>query len=727
MLWATILSLAVATPLPGIGGQPIPRKILALYKSSEHRTEEFNEISQRIQLVLNNLGLVVIYADAEGPLPDIATVEDYIGVISYFYNDGMQQASRYRRWLLRVLDAGKKVVVFGNLGAFRELQQSPTARDHQEIQRLYRRLGLTPPTRSQKVKQAVIRFKLADYYDFERELSGTSISRLTSCRSVSSENRVVLTVEANGLRNDAVVLGPWGGYVQSGFDFFLNEQTGRIQWYLNPIRFLETALGLSSQPRVDLNVVGGRRLAFIHIDGDGFRSISKIDNWSTCGEMMKDRVFAAYDLPFAVSVITADVDPALFGSPALQKLAKSLFALPNVEPASHGFAHPFDWRKGTVAYDSIPGYRFDPYREVVGSMQYIRKHLVSHRPVELFFWTGMGNPTEEVIALLEKNGWLNINGRAGFLDPEMASISSFAPPYTQVGTRQRINARISNEYEFTNHWQPPYEAYRDIIRTLAFTGDFGPLTPANIYLHFYIMEYPESWQALKDVLQWCLQQDWAFVYTSDYVRMVNDFLTLELEQDGERAILVRNAGHARTLRFPNTSKVVDMARSEHVTGYSRLGSDLLVYLDAHRRHRIVLNDQPSPYPSLSDFNMLVDSLDVRDQGRSARLWVRGYGRFAASLRYMPPSACFRLQIRSLDPPASQPHSIRVPKEIILRTTKDGTLEMDAFVQNHAELILHPARPAVYWYYRLRFIAFIALVFAGLLIMNRRGWFQRRVS
>ena len=114
-LWVSpvILALILFEPL---SAGVIPRKILALYKTSEKRSPEHNEISEYVQLVLNNLGLVVEYADAEDTLPPIWAMPEYLGVITFFYNDGMRRAGRYRKWLLRLLENGKKVVIFGNFG-----------------------------------------------------------------------------------------------------------------------------------------------------------------------------------------------------------------------------------------------------------------------------------------------------------------------------------------------------------------------------------------------------------------------------------------------------------------------------------------------------------------------------------------------------------------------------------------------------------------------------------
>ncbi|RMD94010.1 MAG: DUF2194 domain-containing protein, partial [Calditrichaeota bacterium] len=370
-------------------GQPVPRKVLALYKSSEKRTAESNEIAQGMQLVLNNLGFVVEYADAEGILPPPDSLADYRGIITYFYNGDMRHARRYRAWLKSVIQAGKKVVMFGNMGAYREWQHAATPKDQTEVRAIFKLLGLTPPTRYHAGGSISIRRKDTQFFDYECKLSKASLGQVSNLKSVSPRNRVLLTLATPHFLNDAVILGPWGGRVETGLDFHLDDASGNAQWYLNPFLFLQAALGSSAMPVADLNTLGGHRLAFAHIDGDGFSTISKIDRWNLCANLVKNYLLRGYEMPFSASVITAEVDSNIFGNRGTMKIAREIFALPNVEPASHSFAHPFNWRTGKVAFDSIPGYRFDAQREIISSMRFIQNILVpAGKPVQLFFWSG---------------------------------------------------------------------------------------------------------------------------------------------------------------------------------------------------------------------------------------------------------------------------------------------------------------------------------------------------
>ncbi|MDQ7065594.1 MAG: hypothetical protein Q9P90_15260 [candidate division KSB1 bacterium] len=700
-----------------IAQQTVPRKVLALYKSSEGRTEEENEIANVMQLALNNLGLVVVYRDAEKPLPPIDSLADYRGIITYFINEDMLHARRYRQWFKMALKHPLKFVIFNNFGAYREKGRKTNAKTIREIRSLFSKLGVRIPFRYIPAMNVTIAFKDSTYFDFERPLD--HVATLSEMRSIDQRNRVLLNLrdEENGIENDAVIVGKWGAIVQSGTAFWLDENTGHMQWYLNPFTFFTDVFHLDSLPIPEINVLGGKRLAFIHIDGDGFRTISKINRWDMCAKLMQERVFERYQLPFSVSVITADVSPELFGDAHTMKTARDIFSLPNVEAASHAYAHPFNWRTGWVAFDSIPGYHFDEKLEIEASMQFIQEELLPPGKINrLFFWTGMCNPTEAQIEQVESRQWLQINGVAGFLHEDAPSITSFAPPYSQVGSRVRINARISNEYELTNHWHNPYN-YRHIISTLKFTENNGPLTPANIYLHYYIMEFEESWQALKDVLKWSLHQGWAFVYTSDYIRMVHDFLNLRLVRESGNVWLVVNSGALRTLRFRNEPRSVNLAASHNVLGYQHLGNDLLVHLNAAPRHRIVLSDTSENKINLFTFNMLVDSLATTNTG--VNLWVKGYGEFEARLRHVKPGRYYRAVAEPLS--STDRADWPIQRAAYYRSDDFGQLTVRVPVHNASRVRISEVPIWVYWKHKLRIVVLIALTMLAFI------WYQKRES
>ena len=80
----------------------------------------------------------------------------------------------------------------------------------------------------------------------------------------------------------------------------------------------------------------------------------------------------------------------------LEAFARRIFALPNVEVASHTYSHPFEWedaeagkREPHVPHLAIKGYTFDLEREIKGSIDYINSLAPRDKRVKVLLWTGM--------------------------------------------------------------------------------------------------------------------------------------------------------------------------------------------------------------------------------------------------------------------------------------------------------------------------------------------------
>src|SRR5262249_15590771 len=92
----------------------------------------------------------------------------------------------------------------------------------------------------------------------------------------------------------------------------------------------------------------GRRIYFSHIDGDGWNNVSRIqayhDKQAISAEVILRELIAPYpDLPVSVGVIGADIDERYGRVEAAKRVARELFALPQVEVATHSYTHPYLW------------------------------------------------------------------------------------------------------------------------------------------------------------------------------------------------------------------------------------------------------------------------------------------------------------------------------------------------------------------------------------------------
>ena len=206
-----------------------------------------------------------------------------------------------------------------------------------------------------------------------------------------------------------VVTGPWGGIALQ--PWFVREGTGvgDRRFYVDPFVFLRAALGLAGVPAPDPSVRCGRRLFVLHVDGDGFESVSTVPSESGArrlnAEVFAERIIDRFRVPMTVSVIVASLtehfEPT---SPTRQmEVARELFARDWVEAASHSVLHPLDWRRrltprslprAVVWYDALPGYRHDMVAEVRDSIGFIDRWLLPPgKRCRVMLWSGDANPT----------------------------------------------------------------------------------------------------------------------------------------------------------------------------------------------------------------------------------------------------------------------------------------------------------------------------------------------
>jgi hypothetical protein len=384
--------------------------------------------------------------------------------------------------------------------------------------------------------------------------------------------------------------------------------TGRRQWRLDPFRFFEEAFTLGGCPRPDVTTQNGRRVWFSHIDGDGFANAS-VEPPKLCAEVIRDRILSRFPAPFTVSIVTAEVDAKALGSPEREALARSLFALPNVEPACHGYAHPYDWHRRTLMLNGIPGYQYDERTEIALSAEFIRGLLPPGGRVPLFLWTGRCNPTPSALRIASEAGLLNMNGGDTRMDPLFPSYSYVAPLTRLREDQVQVHAGAANDNIFTAGLSEPAWGFRNVLATFRNTEVPEALwmpkrparrvAPVNVYFHFFSASQPASMRALSEVVASSLAMDVAPVFASDYVRKVQGFLGARLERVGEGHWRIRDFGDCRTLRFDQPEGKPNLSRSRGCLGFRwEEGGRLYVHLAAGEEAEVVLDrwgEIPGPY------------------------------------------------------------------------------------------------------------------------------------
>ncbi|HAU57883.1 MAG TPA: hypothetical protein DCW87_10275 [Comamonadaceae bacterium] len=557
----------------GVGSiEVVPRRILMVYNGAEAVALNYANPHRYLQMPLNHMGYVVDYADMREALPEGIYGDRYAGIASWFSGFVPTQKSKeLSRWLLARAAEGMPLAIVDDFG-------------FQPDRAWAAQLGLQtsnvePQGALRIVRQhAMMGFETAtpvphrDYTPVR--LTGTMAAQATPL------------VELQDARGQAFVGGalmPWGGFALD--PFVMTELPGLEQkrWVLDPFAFLTQALRLQPMPVPDVTTENGRRLLMAHVDGDGFPSRAELPGSPFASEVLLKEVFEKYRIPQTMSVIEAEVAPhGIYPkeSAQLEEIARRMFRLPHIEIASHSYSHPFLWdrsaRHGVFLEETqkdyhldLPGYTFNLEREIVGSVDYIRQRLAPvDKPVSTMLWTGDTAPSAEALAITSRAGLLNMNGGDTFISRSHPSLTAVRSPGIHKGGYLQVFAPITNENIYTNLWQGPFYGFERAIETFEMTDSPRRIKPVDIYYHTYSASKRAGLNALHKVYRWALAQPLHPVFTSEYIRKVQDYYDYTIARDGQ-GWRVRGTGELRTLRLPAHWGVPALADSQNVAGYRK--------------------------------------------------------------------------------------------------------------------------------------------------------------
>lgn len=661
---------------PAVGKAILPhefnRRVLALYnsldtpldKAEEGVThEEVNHAHLKAELILNHLGITVDLRDVNAKLLDDNEMKKYRGVVAWFAGQKVKNASDYLRWLVRQTKAGRKVITLDGFGASEDEKGRKTPPNL--IREAYAALGLNfRGNFSDDPDQIEITYQKKEMVAFERPLP-LMLEYFEEQKLVDPHGKAWLRLRRKDRpqsESDMVVTSSTGGYVAPGYAI-TESRLGInfvMQWRINPFFFFSEALGLQRSPRPDFTTINGSRVFYSHIDGDGLPSISEIDRQSTCGDYTRKHILKAYDLPVTVSFVVAGIEPPPKGrgSPHLLETARRIAKLPNVEVASHGFAHPMNWRaynKAIVSWD-VPGYSMNAEKEIAYSIKYINAEISPPgKPVMVMLWTGWCNPDEEQLSITYREGVYNLNGGDPIMDGQFPSYLHLVPPIHKVGAYLQYYTSGPNDFILTEEWTPPYHRWANLIQTLERTGEPRRLYPMNVYYHFYISQKPSAMAAMRNILNWVLEQEPTPLWASEYIDIVRDFADMRIEKvqlpaPNRKATLVAwrvlNSGYARTIRFDFNDRHLDLERSKGVLGYQILKKKNVTYvhLDDSHEHLIVLTPTPPKQPYLVRATSYVDAVTIGKKG--IQLKLRGYGKKMLSWANMVPQTRYDISAKT---------------------------------------------------------------------------------
>lgn len=509
----------------------------------------------------------------------------------------------YRHWLVKQKDRGVKLLFIGGYPGDKD-RQAALAGD----------LGIQGTLEDLTgVKSAT--FSVLDKAMIDEALLVKTRSRgLISARAPAGSQAwlsvAVVDKRDLSLSEDVIYTAPWGGAIMEPYLYF-RTSVEDLRSLADPFTFLATMLPAGAFPVPDKTTRDGVRMFLTHIDGDGFTTLSRRLVNVTCAEIIRDEFVKKYPFPVTVSVIESELKALLKDQQPqdrqrFEDIARSLFALPNVQVASHAWSHPFVWMpdidvEGSRLYPTkwlefanpatYPA--FDLRREIEGSVKYINETLTTkNKPVEVYLWSGNCRPSGEALKMVAALGLEAMNGGNTIINRRAEGIGDITSADTFMDGELQVYAPVQNEYTYTNGFTGPlYGGYRVVLDTFQRTEKPRRLKPVNVYYHFYSVQNRDSEKALSDVHEWCVKQVLHSVTARDFVRLAKDARATQVLADGPHRWIVQNKGFCRTFRLPKSMGVPDLSRCQSVTGYKVEGDQ--VYVHTSGESQAVLDFRPA--------------------------------------------------------------------------------------------------------------------------------------
>jgi polysaccharide biosynthesis protein PelA len=562
-----------------------PRRVLFLHDTKVNVDAHFSAAQRFLVTPLQYLGYRVDLVDVrDEPIPEGRLADQYAALVVQITSTDTLAKFKLESIVSSAHEQGLKLIFFEGLGEILE-------------GKLAAKLGLSPVPARLKAPFTV-QNDSQGLSPYEVEMSPRTPST-RPFRLTGPGQTLVSVSDSKNARFDAVGIAPWGGWALMSQVFTILKDGELTRWAIDPIAFIEKALNAPGFPTPDVTSEAGRRLLLIHVDGDGFASRAEIPKAPYAAEVMQKDFIARYKVPHTISIIQGETAAnGLYPqfSPALETLARNIFALDNVEIASHSFSHPFYWYRAVKEGDNpklrlpIPNYKVDLTQEILGSAQYINERLAPPgKRTKVFLWTGDCVPTAEAISLTFAHQLYNMNGGDTLISKAQPSLSMVAPQSIRKSGWLQIYAPMQNENVYTNDWTGPFYGFTRLIETLQLTDKPRRLKPANIYYHTYSASKPASIEALHRVYQYALAQPHTAIYGSQYIEKVLDWEDLAIARDlrqleplhPQQNWLLVGDGSVRSFRMAKNT-ILDVNLSQGLAGSTVLHDGLYLHTTAAR-------------------------------------------------------------------------------------------------------------------------------------------------
>lgn len=553
----TVTQLSLLLVFFGLGQtSTLPRKFVCLYESTASQTPSFNRVHRRYELFLNHHGYLCEYHDFDllkAPQPEADTA----GIVFSINTWNGDKLQRIEKILNSFHERNLKILWFGTPPYRVGTRFDPVISRIEKMLQIKVGYNSIDSKLSQKIESKAMPFR------FESMLSPLTLGKFVEVEPVNAKE-IFLTLRSNQLKSQTIFLADWGGMFQE--DILFSHDGQHHRWQINPHELFRKIFP-KPRPIPDTTTIAGKRIVYIHIDGDGALNLVESERDVMSSEL-GFRLIKEYPLKIGVSFIANEIDPKFQGNPEVQEIARKIFALKHVEPSSHTYSHPYSWARGIVAFSTRPedakpamyggipalrekGGKINLQFEVLDSLAFINRFTPENKKAITIYYSGDCAPTEEQLRFLRENNIRAFNGGDSFYDDLHPSLTYVYPLYRQVGKERQFYCTGSNENVYTHLWSLHHWGFRRVLETFRRTEKPIRIKPINLYYHFYVLEKIASQKVMEEIYSWIWERrnNLASIYPSEYMKIMENYLQIEVDQLSTNEFLIRNMSSLHDFRL----------------------------------------------------------------------------------------------------------------------------------------------------------------------------------
>jgi len=550
---------------------PINRKILVLTGTNLNNLQN-EEVHAKLATILNYYGYFIEHVSTDlNVIPE--NLDEYAGFIFWNYNMETKDPLKLINFMCKFKN--KKNIIIGTI-PFKDLKQNSYFTQVNEI--LKKNFGFSFTNIWSKDIELLKTEYDKNLFNFEKKISFLTNKTFSQVITHNKDFEVVYKETLQDKVSDSVFFAPWGFYGTTEKIFYNSKITGSNKWIINPFKMVEKVYN-NNYPIPEFSTKNGKRIASIHIDGDGILSKSFNQKYTIENGL---EFLRNHKIKTGVSFIAAELDKdgPIFKNPKYKDLdpdlfnenAKKIFSLPFVEPASHTYTHPFNWRKGMVAYsinsnaqmvdytDKVKAYQEPDMQvnlkyEIDDSINYLQK-LIPNKRIKTIYWTGDCYPSLRDLKYIDNKGFYSFNGGDSRFDIEFDSYSYTTPIglYSKIATQ--IYSSNSNENTYTDDWSGDYWRYKHSITTFENTGFPKRIKPISVYFHFYSFAQKGSYNALEEIYQYLKGKNYEFLFPSEYIKIAKNFHTIKINEVSKNKFIISNIEDLREFKIIGKHQII---------------------------------------------------------------------------------------------------------------------------------------------------------------------------